>query len=98
LWRDSQPRKGEVRRSSADFSVLVVNVWLGLTLAAIFVPTVLQDLGLARLSTMILDGLRIGQGAAYIGVVLGLATRQREQWMDLERCRAVPQPSAAALR
>jgi hypothetical protein len=37
-------------------------------------------------------------GGMFIAVVRGIQRRQDEQWLDLERRRAVPQPSADALR
>jgi Domain of unknown function (DUF4328) len=99
LWRDSQPRPREVRRSGADFSVLAVNIWFGVGLAGLLLKNLLQDLALqASFRRPLIGGLLIAQGVAFIVVVLGIADRQREQWIDLERRRAVPRPTADQLR
>jgi hypothetical protein len=95
LWRDSQPQSRVIRSRGTDFSVPAINIWLALTCAGIVLPIFLH-MGSARAT--VIRGLHIAQGVAFIVVVLGIAARQREQWLDLERRRAVPQPTADALR
>ena len=95
LWRDSQPVPRRATSKAADFSVLAVNVWLGFWVAATAAPFALAGL---RVGMWVAVALTMGQGVAFIVVVLGIAARQREQWLDLERRRAVPPPTANALR
>jgi len=95
LWRDSQPVARKATSKAADFSVLAVNVWLGCWVAATAAPFALAGV---RVAASVALALNMAQGVAFIVVVQGIAARQREQWIDLERRRAVPQPSAEALR
>ncbi len=98
LWRDSQPVPGRVRHGNGDFSVLAANTWLAIVPLRLMANGFAAELGLARIGPTVVVALWLGQGIAFIVLVLGIAARQREQWLDLERRHAVPQPSASALR
>lgn len=74
----------------------MVNVWLGLTIAVFACGRDLHRAG--ALGPTVARAIDMAQGVAFIVVVLGIAARQREQWLDLERRRAMPQPTANALR
>jgi hypothetical protein len=95
LWRDSQP--GGARRPRVDFSVLAVNSWWFLLAARFVMGWVLEDRYLGQY-VFFTQAFYVAAGVAFIVVVLGIAARQREQWVDLERRRNVPLPTANALR
>jgi hypothetical protein len=94
LWRESQPQPSLDVRRGWDFSVRLVTAWWALCASIMVVGTLRVDLHVVRS----LELLRVASGACFIAVVLGIARRQREQWLDLERRRAVPRPLASALR
>jgi uncharacterized protein DUF4328 len=68
-------------------------------LLAAWWPTLLLSLLLQPLGVpLVVDGLRLVAGLALLAIVRDIQRRQDEQWIDGERRRAVPQPSAEALR
>jgi hypothetical protein len=107
LWLESQPRQELPRRRGINLSARAVNIcWLVPLVGFVFLcarPALSRALGGP-------DWLGLGWGltltwgvaaacrVAFVVVVLGIAARQREQWLDLERRRSVPQPNADALR
>jgi Domain of unknown function (DUF4328) len=100
LWRQSQPGSDEPPPTGLDSSVSPINWWWSL-----FVVGILLTIGLGKAVTdadavvaLVGNGMRFVIGLCFIAVVRGIQRRQDEQWLDLERRRAVPPPSADALR
>ena len=95
LWRDSQSESRRPVSADSDWSVMPVNVWWGLVLGFVGVRLFGGRFGVAP---WVGQALYSGAGLAFIVVVLGIAVRQREQWLDLERRRALELPTVATLR
>lgn len=104
IWTQSQPITDEASYVAAR-SPALVGWWWG-TNVAFGVMTVLRphhphgiDGAKAHALWMILSLLlRIVCACFFLAVIGGAQRRQDEQWRDLELRRAVPQPSAEALR
>ncbi len=103
LWRESQPTPSKSVRAGLDFSVPLVTAWWAVFAAGTVLTLAFGNEHLttpwafvARSWTSV--AVRFVSGACFIAIVRGVATRQREQWNDLERRSAIPQPTASALR
>jgi hypothetical protein len=96
LWQDSQTHPPDDGMGRLDLSVAAVNVWWGLALANVLVP--LFDPSWRGMSPLVGLALWFAAEVAFVGVIAGIAVRQREQWIDLARRRSVPAPTADALR
>lgn len=104
IWTESQPITDEASYVAAR-SAGPVGWWWGVYLfsgvAAFFVPK--HPFGVDELKSMASGTIfvllvRIASALLFLFVVRGAQRRQDEQWLDLERRRAVPQPTAELLR
>jgi hypothetical protein len=100
LWRESQPALKV--KLGVDFSAWLVNVWWLLLAGSVAVPQLAEDFatapGTASLMRALQRAMWTGAGVCMIAIVRGIARRQREQWMDIVRRGATPEPTASLLR
>ncbi|HEY2746666.1 MAG TPA: DUF4328 domain-containing protein [Polyangia bacterium] len=103
LWRESQPTPSKKVGVAPDFSVPLVTAWWATLAGGVFFSLVINNVRLmepwafvARNFTQV--AINLAAGVCFIAIVRGIVRRQREQWIDLERRGAVPQPTADALR
>jgi hypothetical protein len=106
IWTESQPPSFNEHGFSLKRKTTIVNWWWGLYLVSGFVAwfvTIdmhadLSSLG-PRISGQIVAHLvQMAAGVLFLVMVRATQSRQDEQWLDLERRRAVPQPDANLLR
>ncbi len=106
IWTESQPPAVNENGFYIPRKATLVHWWWGLYLFSAIAGIVLQNsrpFGVAELRSLVnsqlfLHALRLAEAGLFLFMVLGAQKRQDEQWLDLERRRNVPQPSADALR
>jgi hypothetical protein len=106
IWTESQPPAVNENGFHLPRSASLVNWWWGLYLFTGVVGLVMTDrnpFGVEYLHSLAttqvwLHLLRMTTAVLFLVMVRGAQARQDEQWLDLERQRNVPQPTADALR
>ena len=106
IWQESQPAAVNENGFYLPRKATLVNWWWGLYLLAGAVgiatsnshPFTAEDVRSLGETATVLNGVRIVDGILFLLMVRGAQARQDEMWLDLERRRNVPQPSADALR
>jgi hypothetical protein len=106
IWTESQPPAVNENGFHLPRSASVVNWWWGLYLFTGVAGIVTADrhaFGVEALHSLattqiVLHALRLTTALLFLFMVRGAQARQDEQWLDLERQRNVPQPTADALR
>lgn len=108
VWNKSQPAPPSELGDSLERRTPVVTAWWTLALISTVFSRIVMRLvdtptslaGLRRLAAWALveSLLWTATGVLFISMVWLTQRRQDEQWLDLERRRNVPQPSADALR
>ena len=105
IWTDSQPPVVNEYGYALRPRTTLVNWWWGLYLfsnvSAWVVPSHphgLDEIKTTALASAFFLATRLAAGVLFLLLIRGAQRRQDEQWLDLERRRAVPKPSADALR
>ena len=106
IWTESQPAAVNENGFWLPRKTTIVNWWWGLVIlmrVASWVTshttaTDADELRELVISGIVLNVVYIVAGALFLVMVRGAQSRQDEMWLDLERRRSTPQPSAAALR
>ena len=103
IWQESQPPVGDAPRRAN-----LVHGWWTMGLVYLFTLAVhamasssrvgVEELHAISARQIVLHLLRIATAVPFLLVVRGAQSRQDEQWLDVERRRNVPQPTADALR
>lgn len=101
----SQPMESYVsaRGRSVAITVLMIVQLVALVLSTVGYAIALDGHELTGALGLVIGGIVLNlvyivAGALFLVMVRGAQSRQDEMWLDLERQRSVPQPSAAALR
>ncbi len=106
IWQESQPPAVNENGFYEKRSTSLVNWWWGLYLAGVVValtaafsrPLAVEGLHALATKQVIFHLVRIATGLLFVLMIRGAQKRQDEQWLDLERKRSVPKPTADALR
>jgi hypothetical protein len=106
VWQESQPRAVDEHGYYLPRQNNIVSLWWVLALISLVAglatrqSNVVEIAGLRSLGTrqVVLSLVHLLEGALFLTMVRATQKRQDEMWLDLERRRDVPQPSAAALR
>ena len=106
LWQESQPQTVDEHGYYLPRQNNIVSLWWVLVLISLFAtiatrqsnPLEVEGLRSLGIRQVVLNLLHLVEGALFVAVVRATQKRQDEMWLDLERRRDVPQPSAAALR
>jgi len=106
IWQESQPPAVNEHGFHLPRSAALVHWWWGLYLFTGVAGVVtsmshrdgLEDLHSLAMAQVWLHLFRIATAALFLMMIRGAQARQDEQWLDLERQRSVPKPSADALR
>ena len=106
IWQESQPPAVSDNGFYLPRKSTLVNWWWGLYLFAGVVglvvsnshPFTAEDVRSLGRTATVLNAMRVVDGILFLLMVRGAQARQDEMWLDLERRRNVPQPSADALR
>jgi hypothetical protein len=105
IWTDSQPAVVSEHGYALPPRTTLVSWWWGLYLfsgfASLFVPS--HPVGIAGIkttatATVFFLAVRLVAGVLFVLMIRAAQRRQDEQWLDLERRRQVPVPTADALR
>jgi hypothetical protein len=105
IWTESQPPAFNEHGFTLKRKTTIVNWWWGLYLfnAVVSWFTRVDARSFSQLGSQIsvqifFDLVRLMAGVLFLVMVRATQSRQDEQWLDLERRRAVPQPDANLLR
>jgi Domain of unknown function (DUF4328) len=106
VWRESQPAAVDEHGFAIPRKASLVHWWWGLYIGTAVVSHFLTDsksLDVEALRSVahgqiFFRGLQLAEGVLFMLMVRAAQKRQEEQWLDLERRRNVPQPTADALR
>ncbi|MGZ3426499.1 MAG: DUF4328 domain-containing protein, partial [Polyangia bacterium] len=106
IWLESQPPAISETGFYLPRKATIVHWWWGMYLFTTVVAIATQNshpVGMEELRSLVgtqvaMMVLRLVEATLFLIMVRGAQKRQDEMWLDLERRRNVPQPSADALR